>query len=79
MNFLVAIKFSSDFLQGSSYEKIKLKFVVLSIVLARPGTILPVVREITHMKKVLKCIILELSQEYAKKRGGRCQVIIWII
>ena len=70
MNFLVAIKFSSDFLQGSSYEKIKLKCVVLSIVLAtRPGTILPVVREITHMKKVLKCIILELSQEYAKEGG----------
>jgi len=59
VNFLVAMKFSSDFLQGSSYEKIKLIFIVLSIVLARPGTILSVVREITHLKKVLKCIILD--------------------
>ena len=59
MNFLAAMKISSDFLQGSSYLKIQLKFVVLSIVLARPGTILPVVREITHIKKVLKCIILK--------------------
>jgi hypothetical protein len=39
---------------GSSiknYEKIILKFVVLSIALARLGTILPVIREITHIKK----------------------------
>jgi len=59
VNFLAAMKLSSDFLQGSSYLKIKLTFFVLSIVLARPGTILPLVREITHIKKVLKCIILE--------------------
>jgi hypothetical protein len=32
---------------STNYEKIILKFVVLSIVLARPGTILLVVREIT--------------------------------
>jgi hypothetical protein len=33
-----------------NYEKIIFKFVVLSIALARPDTILPVVREITRRK-----------------------------
>ena len=41
-----------------NYEKIIFKFVVLSIALARPGTILPVVREITRTKKVCKRIII---------------------
>ena len=67
MNFLFAIKLSSDFLQGSSiknYEKIILKFVVLSIALARLGTILPIIREITLKKK---CKILESKWECTKR------------
>ena len=56
MNFLLAIKLSSDILQATNiyklwYKKIILKFVVVSIALARTGTILPVVREITHIKR----------------------------
>jgi hypothetical protein len=41
-----------------NYEKIIFKFVVLSIALARPDTILPVAREITRTKKVYKRIII---------------------
>ena len=36
--------------RSTKYEKITLKFVILSIAFARLGTILPVVREITLMK-----------------------------
>jgi len=39
---------------------------VLSIALAKPGTILQVVREITRIKKVYKHIILEPYGECAK-------------
>jgi len=49
LTFLFAIKLSSDFYKvqiSTNYEKIILKFVFL----ARLGTILPVVREITHIK-----------------------------
>jgi hypothetical protein len=47
--------------------KIKLKFIVLYISPARPGTILSVVREITCIKKnIKKHIILESIQECAK-------------
>jgi alcohol dehydrogenase YqhD (iron-dependent ADH family) len=38
-------------IEGTNYEKIILIFVVLSIALARLGTILRVVREITRSKK----------------------------
>jgi hypothetical protein len=48
----------------TNYEKIILKFVVLSIALARSGTILLV--SLTHLRKVLRRIILESSLEYAK-------------
>ena len=47
VNLLFAIKLSSDFVQGSkstNYEKI-IKFIVLSIALGKPSTILPIVRE----------------------------------
>jgi len=43
-----------------------LKFVVLSIAFARPGTILPVIREITLIEMVWKHIILESNQGCAK-------------
>jgi hypothetical protein len=52
LNFLYPIKLSSDSLQGSNYENTIFKLVVLSIALARPITILPVVREITRIRKV---------------------------
>ena len=42
------------------------KCVILSIALAKPGTILPVVREITRTKKVYKHIILESKRKCAK-------------
>jgi hypothetical protein len=50
VNFLFAIKLSSDFLQSSNiyklYEKIiYAKFFVLSVSFTRPSTILPVVKE----------------------------------
>jgi len=54
VNFLVAIKLSSDFDQVQiciNYKKIILKFFVLSVALARSGTLLPIVREITPVKK----------------------------
>jgi len=51
----VAIKLSSDFLQGSNIYKLSenytKKLFVLSFALARTGTIFPVVREITLMTK----------------------------
>jgi len=42
------------------------KCVILSIALAKPGTILPVVREITRTKKVYKRIILEAKWKCSK-------------
>ena len=54
MNFILDVKLSSVFLQWSNiyklYEKIILKLFVLSVVLARTGTILPGIREITPKK-----------------------------
>ena len=47
LNFLFAIKSSSEFLHCSNISK----FVVISIGLAKPGTILPVVREMTRIEK----------------------------
>ena len=58
----IAIKLSPDFNKvqiSTNDEKIIMKFVVLSITLARQGTILAIVREITRIKKVWKRIILE--------------------
>ena len=55
MHFLFVKKTSPDFdmvlISTTNYEKIRLKFIVLSIALDRPDAILPVVREITHIKK----------------------------
>ena len=51
---LFAIKLSSDFYKvqiSTNYEKIILKFVVLTIGLPRSDTILPVIREITQKIK----------------------------
>ena len=39
---------------STNFEKIELQLFVLSIALARPGTISQVVREITHIKKSIK-------------------------
>ena len=53
-DFLFAIKLSYDLLQGWNIKKIceiKLKFFVLYISPARPGTVLSVVREMTCIKK----------------------------
>ena len=47
MNFLLAI----DFTRFSYYENIVLKVVVITVELAKPGTILPVVREITRIER----------------------------
>jgi len=61
VNFLFAIRLSLDFYKvpiSANNEKIILKFVALSITLARTGTILPVVRETTR-------IILESYRECA--------------
>ena len=51
---LFAIKLSSDFYKvqiSTNYEKIILKFVVLTIGLPRSDTIFPVIREITQRIK----------------------------
>ena len=69
MNFILAIKISSDFDKVQitiNYEKIKFKFVVLAIILARPDTILSIVREITRMKNAFKRIMLESTREMCK-------------
>ena len=69
MNFIFAIKISSDFDKVQitiNYEKIKFKFVVLSIILAIPDTILSIVRGITRMKNAFKRIMLESSREMCK-------------
>ena len=54
MNFLFAMKLSNDFFCkiqiSTNNEKILPKFNVLSIALARLGTILPVIRETTCIK-----------------------------
>jgi len=58
---IVAIKLSSDFCKVqlfTNYEKIILKFVVISTALARPGTIFPIVREITPL---LCCVLVCLT------------------
>ena len=47
---------------STKYEKIILQCVVLSIVLSRPGTVYPIIREITHVKR----IILESKSEMFK-------------
>jgi hypothetical protein len=49
VNFLFAMKLSSDFKYLQIMRELVLKFFVLSITLATPGTIFPVVREITHI------------------------------
>jgi hypothetical protein len=58
VNFLLAMKLSSDYLTSFKYlqimSKIILKFVGLSNALARLGIILPIIREITCIKKGLK-------------------------
>jgi hypothetical protein len=46
----------SNYLNGSQTE----------VTLAMPSTILPIIREITHIKNVKKCIILESNQECSK-------------
>jgi len=49
------MKLTSDFSQGSNINKLReyytQKFVVISIALAKPGTIFSFLREITLMKK----------------------------
>lgn len=50
----------------TNFEKFMLKFVLLSIVLARQATILLVVGEITCIKKIQRCLILESNQEFEK-------------
>ena len=56
VNFLLAMKLSSDYLTSFKYLQIMstfiLKFVGLSNALTRLGIILPVIREITCIKKV---------------------------
>jgi len=55
-NFLFAFKLSAACLQDSNIYKeseIILKFVVLSISLARSGAILPVILKITRIKKTI--------------------------
>ena len=58
MNFLFDIELCSDYYKvrtSTSYEKIVFKsFLALSIALARPGTILSIIGEITRAKHVLK-------------------------
>ena len=71
MHFLFAKKLSADFFFSkvqifTNYEKIILEFAVISIALARPGTIFPVVREITRMKKVNKIVIYNLIGDVPK-------------
>ena len=68
MNFLFAIKLSSDFFTRFKYLQIMRKFVVLSIVLDRPGTILPVTRE-RSIKKSIKSVIFIIIPPLL--RGGR--------
>ena len=46
-----------------------LKFVVLSVALARSGTLLPIVREITPIKKHKERIILYSNHKCAKVKG----------
>ena len=68
MNFLYAIKLSSDFYKvqiSTNYEKFILKFVVLSTAHARLCNILSVVRGITCMNNVH--IILESMSEKGKR------------
>lgn len=58
VNFLVAITLSSDLfymdLIYRNYEKIIFKFIVFIIALAKPGTILPVLRDIACIKKMCR-------------------------
>lgn len=51
----------------TNYETIVFQFAVLSIILARPGTILSIVRETTSIKKNYKNIILDSNQECARE------------
>ena len=48
---------------STNYEKIILQFFVLSSTLARPGTILHIIWEITCIKRYKKCIILKSNWE----------------
>lgn len=67
VNFLFALKLYSYFYKiqiSSNYENIIIKLIVFFVAFAGPGTILPIVREITLIyKKVLKSIILESNRE----------------
>ena len=62
---MFSLSLSSDIykVKISTYKKITLKFFALSLALARAGTIFPVIREITLIKKH---IILESNLECAK-------------
>ena len=66
VNFLFAMKLSSDFFYNiqisTTYEKIILKFIVISIALDRLGSSFLVIREVTH----IKIIILESNLEFVK-------------
>jgi hypothetical protein len=69
VNDLFAIKLSSDCLHCPNVHKLWEhipKFVVLSIILARPGTILSVETEIIRFKKIWKRINLESDRECPK-------------
>lgn len=52
----------------TNFEKFMLKFILLFIALARQAAILPVVREITCIKKIQRCpcMFLESNQEFEK-------------
>ena len=66
MNFLFAEELSSDFFLIYKLSTNYTQICFLSIAFARPGTSLPVVREITCVRKIKTCIILESNQECAK-------------
>ena len=61
-HFPVKLDFFFKVLIFTFYKKIRIKLVVLSITLARMGTSLPAVREITPLKI---SIILESNRECA--------------
>ena len=72
MYFLFPKKLSADFFFfnkvqiSTNYEKIIHEFAVISIALARPDTLFPVVRVITRMKKVEKSVIYNLIGDVPK-------------
>jgi hypothetical protein len=65
VTFLFAIKLSPDFFKGSNIYKLWENYTQIccpSIVLARPGTVLPIIREIICIKH----IILDSNRECVK-------------